>query len=325
MSDNRSYQQQPGGDLELHAGPPATLDPTSLDWRRALEVFLDSRADSPHTRRAYRRHVNAAMAELGVATLADLTGEQLAAWRARLLDRDCAPATNSQALAAVRSFLRFARAVGAHRLPDEVIRETLRTPPSTTLRPYQVLADWEITALLGACESDRDRALIAVLLGAGLRAAELVGLDVDDIGEDQDGEVALLVHGKGRKDRVVPLRRDVARIVRRYLASSGRALGDIGPLFLSGDRAQRRDDGRLSTRAIGYLLADLLDHAGVDGKRISPHSCRHTYAIRALRGGASTVTVQKLLGHSSPATTQRYLDHLETSELRSSVPDLPAA
>lgn len=204
-----------------------------------------------------------------------------------------------------------------------MIRETLRTPRSETRRPYQVLSDWEISALLDACTSERDRALVAVLIGAGLRAAELVGLDIDDIAEDQDGEVMLTVHGKGRKDRVVPIRRDVARIVRRYLATTGRTLGVSGPLFLSVDRAHRRDDDRLSPRAIGYLLAELLDRAGVDGKRISPHSCRHTYAIRALRGGASTTTVQKLLGHASPTTTQRYLDHLETAELRSAVPDLP--
>jgi integrase/recombinase XerD len=130
-------------------------------------------------------------------------------------------------------------------------------------------------------------------------------------------------HRAGRTDRVVPVRRDVALIVRRYLASTGRPLGATGPLFLSRDPAHRRDNQRLSPRAVGFLLAELLDRANIEGKRISPHSCRHTYAIRALRSGASTVTVQKLLGHASAVTTQRYLDHLETSELRSAVPVPP--
>lgn len=122
----------------------------------------------------------------------------------------------------------------------------------------------------------------------------------------------------------MPLRRDVARIIRRYIGSSGRELGGRGPLFLSDDPAHRTDDRRLSTRAVGFLVERLVAAAGIEGKRISPHSTRHTFAIRALRAGASAITVQKLLGHASVATTQRYLDHLETAELRASVPDLPA-
>lgn len=309
---------------ELERSPAALPAETPATWQRALEVFLDARTDSPHTRRAYRRHITAAMLELQVATLDELTGEALAEWRARLIASSLAPASQSQALAALRSFLRFARGFGLHRLGDELIRETLRTARGETRRPYQVLADWEIAALLDAADSERDRAIVALLIGGGLRAAELVGLDVDDLSEDQDGELVALVRGKGRKERVVPLRRDVARIVRRYLASSGRRLGGSGPMLLSDDRAHRSSDRRLSTRAVGFLVERLVAAAGVDGKRISPHSTRHTYAIRAIRAGASAITVQKLLGHASVATTQRYLDHLETAELRDAVPDLPA-
>lgn len=310
---------------ELERRPDALPAPAAATWQRALEVFLDARTDSPHTRRAYRRQITAAMRALQVATLDQLTGEALADWRARLIAGSLAPGSQSQALAALRSFLRFTRGFSLHPLGDDLIRETLRTPHAETRRPYQVLADWEIAALLAACGTDRDRAIVAVLIGGGLRAAELVGLNVDDLSEDQDGELVAVVRGKGRKERVVPLRRDVARIIRRYLASSNRALSGTGPLFLSGDPARRTSDGRLSTRAVGYLVSLLVTAAGVDGKRISPHSTRHTYAIRALRAGASAITVQKLLGHASVATTQRYLDHLETSELRSAVPDLPRA
>ncbi len=308
---------------ELERRPDTLPASAAATWQRALEVFLDARTDSTHTRRAYRRQITEAMRDLQVATLDELTGEALADWRARLVAGGLAPGSQSQALAALRSFLRFTRGFSLHRLGDELIRETLRTPRAETRRPYQVLADWEIGALLAACATDRDRALVAILIGGGLRAAEVVGLNVDDLSEDQDGELVMVVRGKGRKERVVPLRRDVARIVRRYLSTSGRTLGDTGPLLLSDDRAGRSVDGRLSTRAVGYLLARLVAAAGIDGKRISPHSTRHTYAIRALRAGASAITVQKLLGHASVTTTQRYLDHLETAELRSAVPDLP--
>jgi integrase/recombinase XerD len=71
------------------------------------------------------------------------------------------------------------------------------------------------------------------------------------------------------------------------------------------------------------LIQRLCEPAGIEAKRISPHSVRHTFAIRALRAGASPVAAQKLLGHASLSTTSRYLDHLELGELREAVPELP--
>jgi site-specific recombinase XerD len=300
------------------------LEPAAVTWQRALELFLNARADSPHTRRAYRRQVTQAMTALGAVTLAQLDGETLAQWRADIVASPLSPSSQSQALAAVRSFLRWSRAVGLHELGDTLIRETLRTPRADVRRPYAVATEPEIRELIERAGSFRDRALIAVLFGAGLRAAEAAGLDVDDLSEDQDGSCTLRVRrGKGRKDRLVPIRSDVATLLRAYLAETRRALNQVGPLFLSEDRARRRADRRLSERAIGYLLEKLCVSARIQAKRISPHAARHTYALRALRSGANVVAVQKLLGHASIATTQRYVDHLETSELRDAVPDLP--
>ena len=81
--------------------------------------------------------------------------------------------------------------------------------------------------------------------------------------------------------------------------------------------------GRLSTRAVGDVVKRVATVARVTAKRITPHSCRHTYAIRALRAGGNIVAVSKLLGHASITTTQRYLDHLKLDELRAAVPRLP--
>lgn len=312
-------------DLEL-ASPTALerTTPEHVPWQRALDVFLDSRSDSPHTRRAYKRQVSKAMTALGVHALAHVTGEGLAAWRAQLTGSTLAAGSQAQGLAAMRSFLRWGRAFGLHRLPDELVRETLRTPRASVVRPYQVLSEPEIARLLAVDSLERDRALVAVLLGAGLRAAEVVALDVGDVHEDQDGEVTLHVRaGKGRKDRVVPIRLELAQVIRHYLATSSRRLGDSGPLFLSHDPARRRPDGRLSTRAVGYLVERLCHAARIEAKRISPHSARHTYALRALRAGANVVAVQKLLGHASVSTTQRYVDHLAVAELRDAVAPLP--
>jgi hypothetical protein len=141
-------------------------------WLRVLDVYLDT-LDSPHTRRSYERHIAAALETLQVATLAELTGELLAAWRAHVAGAELALGSQAQALAALRSFLKWARLFGAHTLPKDMIGELLKTPGGSVQRPYQVLSEPEAARLLGAATSARDRALLALLLGAGLRAAEL--------------------------------------------------------------------------------------------------------------------------------------------------------
>lgn len=82
--------------------------------------------------------------------------------------------------------------------------------------------------------------------------------------------------------------------------------------------------GRLTTRAAGYIVERSTAAAGIDAKQISPHNLRHTFAIRSLRSRHDVIAVQKLLGHVSVATTQRYLNHLDLTELRQAVPNLPA-
>lgn len=323
------------------AALPQLAAAAGTPWPIVLDAYLATAVDSDHTRRAYRRHVTAALEWCGVATLAELTGAALAAYRAYVTSLSVAPASQVQALAALRSFLTWSRTMGAHALPGDVVQVALRTPRATVLRPYNVLSDAEIAGVLGAAGNPRDRALLAVLLGAGLRAAEVCALDVRDVQEDGDGGTVLLVRqGKGRKDRAVPVQPDVARLVRAYLAASGRRLGDEGPLFRAHDRAahrradqhrerdhqhrdHQRDDRRLSTRAVGYLVQRAAAAAGVEAKAISPHSLRHSFALRALRHGGNVVAVSKLLGHASISTTQRYVDHLAVAELRAAVPALP--
>ncbi len=302
----------------------ASLD-LEVPWSVVMEAYLAAAVDADHTRRAYRRHVHDALTRIGRPTVRDLTGADLAAWRGFVVASRLSPSSQAQALAAVRSFLAWAGSMGAHHLPGDTVRVALRTPRATVQKPYQVLTDAEVRALFTAATSPRDRALLAVLLGAGLRAAECVGLDGRDVREDGDGGTYLHVRqGKGRKDRSVPVQDDVARYLRTYLADTRRHLGYVGPLFLAHDRAVRGREGkRLSVRAVGYRVQRLVEAAGIVAKQISPHSLRHTYALRALKQGGNVIAVSKLLGHASIATTQRYLDHLGLAELRAVVPLLP--
>jgi site-specific recombinase XerD len=304
---------------------PAVALTTTTSWQGVVEAYLDAAIDSPHTRRAYERHLHHAFAVLGVWTVGELTGADLARYRASVISSDLAPGSQAQALAALRSFLSWSRTLGAHRLSGDVIRTALKTPKVVVRRPYRTLGEGDIAAVLATASTSRDRALLGVLLGGGLRAAEAVGLEVTDLHDDPDGGLVIAVRrGKGRRDRLVPVQRDVSRLLLSYLADTARRLGDPGPLFRAHDRGHHlRERERLSTRAIGYLVRQAMEKAGLAAKAISPHSLRHTYAIRALRAGGNVIAVQKLLGHASVATTQRYLDHLALGELRAAVPPLP--
>src|SRR3954469_8044917 len=214
---------------------PAPLTYTT-PWPVVVDAYLAAAVDSAHTRRAYRRHLEHAFGCLGVGSVAELTGAHLAAYRAQLTTASTlASASTSQALAALRSFLGWAGSMGAHRLPAEAIKVALRTPSSQVQRPYQVLADAEIAAVLTVATTPRDRALLGVMLGAGLRAAEVVGLDVQDVHDGVDGTLLHVRQGKGRKDRLVPVQPDVAQLVRSYLVATGRHLLSPGPLFRAHD------------------------------------------------------------------------------------------
>ena len=330
-SDN-NHSLIPGPSTEVvlsnvHEVALAAISTTSqVGWDDAVEAFLTSALDSENTRRAYRRHLRNARAILGVESVAEVTGADLAGYRATILSNDLAPASNRQSLSALRSFLTWVTDMGGPAPSSRVVKVALRTPRGSTAARYSTITELEVGKMLAEDIGLRERAIAAVLLGAGVRIAEAAHLDVADLFEDSDGGAALFVRqGKGRKDRVVPIQPEVDAIIRTYLVATGRMLGDAGRLFLASDRSARGRAPGLSTRAISRIVKELAAAAGITAKRVSPHSLRHTYAMRALRSGGNVVAVARLLGHSNIATTQRYVDHLANSELRSTVPVLPVA
>jgi integrase/recombinase XerD len=145
----------------------------------------------------------------------------------------------------------------------------------------------------------RDRALVELLYGAGLRVSEAVGLD--KAGVDLDARVVRVL-GKGGKERLVPLGRPAAEAVRRYLA--------LGRPHL--DRRYRPElflnaRGGALTRAGAFLvLRRLADKAGLEPGRVHPHLLRHSFATHLLEGGADLRSVQEMLGHADLGTTERY-------------------
>ena len=206
----------------------------------------------------------------------------------------------SRVLSAVRSFHRFLLGEGitAQDPTIEVVRPRVPRP-----LPHPLGLD-EVGRLIEAPDRStstglRDRAILEVLYGAGLRVSELTGLDVDDL--DVEGGSVRVV-GKGGKEREVPIGRHAQHAVGTYLSRARPSLvgqGTRGALFLN------TRGGRLSRQACAKLLAVYATRAGIE-RRVSPHDLRHSFATHLLEGGADVRVVQELLGHASVATTQIY-------------------
>jgi site-specific recombinase XerD len=261
-----------------------------------IERLLASPALADSTRKAYRTDLGqfADWLQRRGLELDDVDVRVLSDYVADLGHRrpKLAPSTIGRKLSAVRSLLRSA--LGPSRVPDASLapKRPRRLPvsPKTT----------EIDSLLDGLDRDgplglRDRALVELVYSAGLRSAEAVGLDLQDVDFDQE-----LVHvrGKGGKERTVPLGEEAAFRLGRYLREGRPQLagGANNAVFLS---ARGR---RLDTSTLRRLTPN-------------PHRFRHAFATHLLEGGADLRVIQELLGHSSLSTTQIY-SHVDGRRLR---------
>ena len=167
----------------------------------------------------------------------------------------------------------------------------------------QVLALLEAAGGDGAAETPlslRNRALLELLYSTGARISEAVGLDIDDV--DTEAR-AVLLRGKGGKQRLVPIGRPAVTAVDNYLVRGRPELAVRGrgtpALFLNAR------GGRLSRQSAWQVLSDAAERAGIE-TAVSPHTMRHSFATHLLEGGADVRVVQELLGHASVTTTQSY-------------------
>ncbi|MFP5299151.1 MAG: site-specific tyrosine recombinase [Actinomycetota bacterium] len=181
------------------------------------------------------------------------------------------------------------------------------TPKQKRMLPKAIPIE-DVVAIIESPGGDplgvRDRAILEMLYGAGLRISELVGLDVDDA--DLDGGSVLVRSGKGAKSRVVPVGKQARAALGRYLttvrpalAAKSRATSSGGAMFLNAR------GGRLSRQGCWKILKRYARDAGV-GDKVSPHTLRHSFATHMLDAGADIRVVQELLGHASLSTTQVY-------------------
>lgn len=268
---------------------------------KAVDSFLALSATrlAAATVDAYRRDLDDAAAFLQ-ASPAKATNERLAEYVASMRARGLASTTIARRIAALRAFYRHQILIDARK--DNPASE-LDLPRRTRTLP-RTLSPGEAERLIEAATGTtpralRDRALVELLYGAGLRVSEAVGLDRSSV--DLDGRL-VRCFGKGSKERVVPIGREAVEALRRYL-SRGRPYLDRRhrpELFLNAQ-------GGALTRAGAFLiLRRLAGSAGLEPERVHPHLLRHSFATHMLAGGADLRSVQEMLGHADLSTTERY-------------------
>jgi integrase/recombinase XerC len=236
------------------------------------------------------------------------------AFLAHLSEHQYSPATMARKIATLRSFYRWMDKTGLVASNPMLLirtpRQTKRLPKAINVEQVEKLLSAPNDAdLLGA----RDRAILETLYSTGIRVSELVGINRGDIDETSE---ALIVRGKGRKERIVPLGSHALAALRHYTQMldapqhRGAAIKNDhdSPLFIN------KHGTRLSTRSVRRKVSKYLVTAGLDPD-ISPHTLRHSFATHLLDNGADLRSVQELLGHQSLSTTQVYT-HLTTQRMR---------
>jgi integrase/recombinase XerD len=290
------------------SAPEVDGDILPLEVEEHLSWLAVERGRSPATIAAYRRDLAAYcrwLSERG-SELADVDEPDVVAYIGVLRRAGKAPSSTARALVAVRSLHRF--------LVDDGLRAT--DPAAQVERPRvpsglpKALAEDEVESLLAAVIGDeplarRDRAILEVLYGTGIRISELVGLSIADV---DLGAALLRAFGKGSKERIVPVGRHALDALERWLGPGGRPAveperwarrGDAEAIFLN---ARGR---RLTRQGAWGVVRRYGDEVGLAG-RLTPHVLRHSCATHMLDHGADIRAVQEMLGHASISTTQVY-------------------
>lgn len=279
-----------------------------------VQFIQVERGLSAHTVRSYHTDITDLidyLAKEGDIAIDDLTIHDLRGWLAANYERNLSAATIARRAAAIRAFTQWAHLrkglksdVGAQLVSPKVgkkLPEVLRADQiSDLLNELQLHADDP--------ESIRDSAILEVLYATGIRVAELVGLDIDDIDFNRN---TISVVGKGNKQRYVPIGAPALRAVTSYLKLARPKLiteDSKSALFL-GLRGKRIDQ-----RVVRAMVQHILESN--DFTDVGPHGFRHSAATHLIENGADIRSVQELLGHSSLVTTQRYT-HVASERLKS--------
>jgi len=314
-------------------GAPAIAAPPKELVEEYLRVLTNERGASVHTLRAYQRELRAfagfVAEHCGDEQSVDrIEHTQIRAYLGLLYKRGLSKASAARALAAIRSWFKWLARTGH---VDQNAASLVATPRLPKHLP-RVPSIEKMNQAMDSLDKDaaswpaRDKAILEVLYGCGIRNAELVGLNLNDIHWANE---AILVRGKGQKQRLVPLGDAAAQAIRAYLTERSARLSAAGKekenatpaLFVNlqlrglgkGIDGARSGQARLTTRSVGRIVKRIAILRGLSAD-VHPHTLRHAFGTHLLEEGADLRAIQELLGHERLSTTQRYTQ-LTTAQL----------
>jgi integrase/recombinase XerC len=263
---------------------------------------LRARNASAHTITAYRKDLTEFAAHVGDARWSDIDHVRIRGFLSRLYERGLSKTSVARSLAAVRSLYRWlaregvveqnpAKLVATPRLPKKL-------PRVPTIEDMNTVLEGQLPE--SAAFPERDRLLLELLYGCGIRNSELVGINLEDVHPQNE---AILVRGKGKKERYVPFNPAVASALQAYLPARRQVVMKAGkstPALLVNLRG-----GRLTTRSVGRIVKAIAVGKGLSPD-VHPHTLRHAFGTHMLQEGADLRAIQELLGHERLSTTQRY-------------------
>src|ERR1700685_996323 len=277
---------------------------------RATDDFLRhlrERNASPHTIKAYTGDLDAFAAHMGARDWRSIDHIAIRGFLSHLYDKGLSKTSVARALAAVRSLYRWlaqegvveqnpAKLVSTPRLPKKL-------PRVPTIEEKNFVLDGKMPEI--ASFPERDHLMFELLYGCGIRNSELVGINLDDISLSNE---AILIRGKGKKERYVPFGGSALAALALYLPWRQQLLATLKKtISTKGTPAllvnQRR--GRLTTRSVGRIVKRIAVAKGLSPE-VHPHTLRHAFGTHMLEEGADLRAIQELLGHERLSTTQRY-------------------
>lgn len=277
------------------------------------EAYLAlERGMSSNTVAAYLSDASRYIENIAVETeITDITTDDIAAFIGDLHDLGIAPRSRARILSGLKSFFGFLTIEGDLALDPTLPLEMPRIVQSLP----DVLSVEEIDAIISAIDMStvdgrRNRAIIETLYSCGIRVSELCSLTLGQLHLD---EAFIIVHGKGNKERLVPMSQPSVEYISAYLAHDR-----VTPKPGHEDIVFTSRLGRSLSRVMIFKIIKALVAAAGIQKNVSPHTLRHSFATHLLEGGANLRTIQMMLGHESIGTTEVYL-HVGTSGLREQI------
>ncbi|MBZ5722125.1 MAG: tyrosine recombinase XerC [Acidobacteriia bacterium] len=282
---------------------------SSKPSRTAVEKSVDQflrvlreRNSSPHTIKAYAGDLGNFSAYIGSRSWRSIDHVAIRGFLSHLYEKGLGKTSVARSLAAVRSLYRWlaqegvveqnpAKLVSTPKLPKKL-------PRVPTIEEMNTVLDGQMPEV--ASFPERDRLMLELLYGCGIRNSELIGINLDDIRLSAE---AILIRGKGKKERYVPFGDSVKSALASYLPARQRTLAEHRknvPALLINQRG-----GRLTTRSVGRIIKKIAVAKGLSPD-VHPHTLRHAFGTHMLEEGADLRAIQEMLGHERLSTTQRY-------------------